>query len=63
MPEVLLATTRRAVEHTRLLRENGRLREAVVRLEGSSETSREQRGESRRCARRSRASRRPMPRS
>jgi DNA-binding NtrC family response regulator len=37
MPEVLLATTRRALEHTRLLRENGRLREAVVRLEGSSE--------------------------
>src|SRR5215471_18782951 len=37
MPEVLLATARRAVEHTRLLRENTRLREAVVRLEGSSE--------------------------
>ena len=37
MPEVLLATAQRAVEHTRLLRENGRLREAVGRLEGSSE--------------------------
>ncbi len=37
MPEVLLATARRAVEHTELLRENTRLREAVVRLEGSSE--------------------------
>lgn len=36
-PEVLLASAVRAVEHTRLLRENGRLREAVVRLEGSSE--------------------------
>jgi two-component system, NtrC family, response regulator HydG len=36
-PEVLLASAMRAVEHTRLLRENGRLREAVVRLEGSSE--------------------------
>jgi two-component system, NtrC family, response regulator HydG len=39
MPEVLLATARRAIEHTRLLRENGRLREAVGRLEGSSEIS------------------------
>ncbi len=37
MAEVLLATARRAVEHNRLLRENTRLREAVVRLEGSSE--------------------------
>jgi DNA-binding NtrC family response regulator len=37
MPEVLLATTRRAVEHTRLLRENYRLRETVGRLEGSYE--------------------------
>jgi two-component system response regulator HydG len=37
VPEVLLATVRRAIEHTRLLRENGRLREAVGRLEGSSE--------------------------
>jgi DNA-binding NtrC family response regulator len=37
VPEVLLASAGRAVEHTRLLRENGRLREAVVRLEGSSE--------------------------
>src|SRR6266850_8120024 len=37
MPEVLLATARRAIDHTRLLRENGRLREAVGRLEGSAE--------------------------
>jgi DNA-binding NtrC family response regulator len=37
VPEVLLATARRAIEHTRLLRENGRLRETVTRLEGSSE--------------------------
>jgi two-component system, NtrC family, response regulator HydG len=37
VPEVLLATARRAIEHTQLLRENGRLREAVGRLEGSSE--------------------------
>ena len=37
VPEVLLASTDRAVEHTRLLRENGRLRDAVLRLEGSSE--------------------------
>ena len=36
-PEVLLASASRAVEHTRLLRENGRLREAVLRLEGSPE--------------------------
>jgi DNA-binding NtrC family response regulator len=36
-PEVLLASAGRAVEHTRLLRENGRLRDAVLRLEGSSE--------------------------
>jgi len=37
MPEVLLAATRRAVERTCLLRENERLRDTVVRLEGSSE--------------------------
>jgi DNA-binding NtrC family response regulator len=36
-PEVLLASTGRAVEHTRLLRENNRLRDEVLRLEGSSE--------------------------
>jgi DNA-binding NtrC family response regulator len=36
-PEVLVASASRAVEHTRLLRENGRLRDAVLRLEGSSE--------------------------
>ena len=36
-PEVLAASAGRAVEHTRLLRENGRLRDAVLRLEGSSE--------------------------
>src|SRR5580700_8688139 len=37
VPEVVLASAIRAIEHTRLLRENGRLRDAVVRLEGSSE--------------------------
>ncbi len=37
LPEVMLATVRRAVEHTRLMHENGRLRAAVMRLEGSSE--------------------------
>ena len=37
LPEVMLATARRAVEHTRLMHENDRLRAAVVRLEGSSE--------------------------
>src|SRR6266478_2109826 len=37
VPDVLLATARRAIEHTRLLRENGRLREEVGRLEGSAE--------------------------
>ena len=37
VPEVLLASTERAMEHTRLVRENGRLRDTVVRLEGSSE--------------------------
>jgi len=37
MPEVLLATARRAVEHTRLLRENNQLRETVGRLQGSYE--------------------------
>jgi DNA-binding NtrC family response regulator len=36
-PEVLVASASRAVERTRLLRENGRLRDAVLRLEGSSE--------------------------
>jgi DNA-binding NtrC family response regulator len=35
--EVLLASVGRAVEHTRLIRENGRLRDEVLRLEGSSE--------------------------
>ncbi len=37
VPEVVLASAVRAIEHTRLLRENGRLRDAVVRLEGFSE--------------------------
>src|SRR5579863_8049277 len=37
IPEVLLASATRAMEHTRLVRENTRLRDAVVRLEGSSE--------------------------
>jgi DNA-binding NtrC family response regulator len=37
MPEVLAATARRAAEHACLLRENLRLRDTVVRLEGSSE--------------------------
>src|SRR5580704_4333089 len=37
VPEVLLASAGRAVEHTRLLRENGMLRDAVLRLEGSAE--------------------------
>jgi DNA-binding NtrC family response regulator len=37
LPEVVRATTARAAEHTRLLRENSRLRETVSRLEGSSE--------------------------
>src|SRR5258705_3196379 len=37
VPEVMLARARRAIEHTRVLRENDRLREAVTRLEGSSE--------------------------
>jgi DNA-binding NtrC family response regulator len=36
-PEVLIATARRAAEHTRLLRENDTLRGTVDRLEGSSE--------------------------
>ena len=36
-PEVVLATVSRAVERTRLLRENDLLKGAVVRLEGSSE--------------------------
>ena len=39
VPEVLIAATVRAIEHTQLLRENGKLRAAVVRLEGSSEIS------------------------
>jgi DNA-binding NtrC family response regulator len=37
LPEVMLATARRAVERTRLMHENDRLRAAMVRLEGSSE--------------------------
>jgi two-component system, NtrC family, response regulator HydG len=37
VPEVLLASVTRAIEHTRLVRENSRLRDTVVRLEGSSE--------------------------
>ncbi len=37
VPEALLAAAHRAEEHTRLLRENDRLRDAVSRLEGSSE--------------------------
>jgi len=37
VPEVLLASATRAIEHTRLVRENSRLRDTVVRLEGSSE--------------------------
>ena len=37
VPEVLMATATRAMEHTRLLRENSRLRDTLVRLEGSSE--------------------------
>jgi DNA-binding NtrC family response regulator len=37
VPEVLLASAERAMEHTRLVRENGRLRDTVERLEGSSE--------------------------
>lgn len=37
VPEVLIATAVRAMEHTRLLRENDRLRVAVLRLGGSSE--------------------------
>jgi len=36
-PEVVLATVRRALERTRLLRENDLLKGAMVRLEGSSE--------------------------
>src|SRR5256885_10295746 len=36
-PEVVRATVRRAYERTRLLRENILLKDAVVRLEGSSE--------------------------
>jgi DNA-binding NtrC family response regulator len=37
LPEALRATARRATDHTQLLRENIRLRNAVVRLEGSAE--------------------------
>ena len=37
LPEVIRATAARAEEHTRLLRENSRLKNAVLRLEGSSE--------------------------
>src|SRR5271154_637002 len=37
VPEVLMASANRAMEHTRLVRENSRLRDTVVRLEGSSE--------------------------
>jgi two-component system response regulator HydG len=37
VPEVVLAATQRAIERTQLLRENGRLRDAVIRLEGSAE--------------------------
>ncbi len=37
LPEVVRATVSRAVEHTRLLRENNRLKDVVTRLEGSSE--------------------------
>ena len=37
LPEVIRATAARADEHTRLLRENTRLKNAVLRLEGSSE--------------------------
>ncbi len=37
LPEVVLAATRRAIEHTQLLRENERLRDTLVRLEGSAE--------------------------
>lgn len=36
-PEVVRATVHRAVEHSRLLRENDLLKDTVVRLEGSSE--------------------------
>jgi DNA-binding NtrC family response regulator len=39
VPEVLIASAVRAVEHTRLLRENRRLRAAVVRLEAFSDIS------------------------
>ena len=37
VPEVLMASATRAMEHTRLVRENSRLRDTLVRLEGSSE--------------------------
>jgi DNA-binding NtrC family response regulator len=37
LPEVIRATAARATEHTKLLRENSRLKQTVSRLEGSSE--------------------------
>jgi DNA-binding NtrC family response regulator len=37
LPEILRAAVGRAAEHTRLMRENGRLKEAVDRLEGAPE--------------------------
>src|SRR5271168_2002704 len=37
VPEVLMASVNRAMEHTRLVRENSRLRDTLLRLEGSSE--------------------------
>jgi DNA-binding NtrC family response regulator len=37
VPEVLCASARRAEEHTNLLRENTRLKDTVLRLEGSAE--------------------------
>src|SRR5271170_3941607 len=37
VPEVLMASATRAMEHTRLVRENSRLRDTLVRLGGSSE--------------------------
>lgn len=37
LPEVIRATAQRATEHTKLLRENSRLKDTVSRLEGSSE--------------------------
>src|SRR5206468_749738 len=37
LPEVVRATAKRAAHHTRLLRENNRLKDTVLRLEGSAE--------------------------